>query len=664
MSPPSIPKTTAKRAEHLRRELRRHNHRYYVLDDPEISDAEYDHLLRELAELEESYPALITTDSPTRRVGAEPLESFAPARHALQMLSLQNAANRGEMEEWYERIGGAMEEDGTPALWCEPKIDGAAIELVYREGRLESASTRGDGWTGEDVTANIRTIRGLPPVLDPLGAGVEVPPLIDVRAEVYIDKQDFAELNRMAQETEGRVFANPRNAAAGSLRQLDPAVTAGRPLRILCYGVGRLEGHAITRQEEVVRYLASLGLSTALGWSRLCAGIEEVQSFYDRMESGREELPFEIDGVVAKVDDLALQESLGVRSRSPRWAVAWKFPPREAVTRLREITVQVGRTGALTPVAILDPVSVSGVTVSNATLHNPEMIRQRDIRIGDKVSITRAGDVIPAVVGPLAAERTGDEKEFVMPDRCPVCGTTVSTPEGEVIPRCPNITCPAQVKGRVIHFASRGAMDIEGLGEKLVDQLVDTGMVKAPSDLYRLESRREALAALPRMAEKSAANLIESIARSRNTTLPRLLYALGIRHVGETSAAALARAFGSLEGIASASEEDLMSVPDVGPAVAQSIRAFFASQANRDVVRQLEEAGVTYPPPEPQPDAGPLAGAVFVFTGELESMSRVEAKKKVESMGATAAPSVTRRTTHVVAGPRAGSKLDKARKLG
>jgi len=665
MTSSSAPKDAERRADILRREIRRHNHRYYILDDPEISDAEYDRMLRELADLEKAWPALATPDSPTRRVGAEPLEGFSPTVHAIQMLSLQNAADAAGMAEWHERIAGGDAEGGQPtALWCEPKIDGAAVELVYREGRFETGSTRGDGWTGEDVTANIRTIRGLPLVLDPAGTGAAVPSVLDVRAEVFIDKADFAELNRQAEESEGRVFANPRNAAAGSLRQLDPAVTAGRPLRILCHGVGRLEGMSPVRQEEIVRYLDALGFMTGLKWSALCSGLDQVETYYTRIAAMRDSLPFEIDGVVVKVDDLARQQRLGVRSRSPRWAIAYKFPPREAVTRLKDIMVQVGRTGALTPVAILEPVSVSGVTVSNATLHNPEMIRQRDIRIGDRVSITRAGDVIPAVVGPVVAERTGEERVFTMPDRCPVCGTRVSTPEGEVIPRCPNIACPAQVKGRVIHFASRGAMDIEGLGEKLVDQLVETGLVADPADIYALQKRRDDLIALPRMAEKSASNLLESIDRSRQTTLPRLLYALGIRHVGETSAAAVARAFGSLARIAEATGEELMQVQDVGPAVAQSIRAFFDSAQNRDVVRRIEEAGVTWPPPDPAGVLGPLAGSVFVFTGELESMSRTEAKALVESLGAAAAPSVTKKTTHVVAGPGAGSKLDKARKLG
>ncbi|HET9480749.1 MAG TPA: NAD-dependent DNA ligase LigA [Candidatus Polarisedimenticolia bacterium] len=663
MKAPAVPPAAARRAESLRRQIDHHDHCYYVLDAPEISDTEYDRLLRELTELEAKHPSLVTPESPTQRVGAKPLDRFAPVRHAQQMLSLQNAADAVEMKEWFERLQAASADRQAPDLWCEPKIDGAAVELVYEKGRLVVGSTRGDGWVGEDVTANIRTIRGVPLQMSPARAKTRVPDLVELRGEVYMNKRDFAELNRQAEERGEKVFANPRNAAAGSLRQLDPAITASRPLRILFHGLGRLEGLRLERQEEAIRHLDALGLMTALRWARLCRGLEPVETLFAELESRREALPFEIDGLVVKVDALRVQDELGVRSRSPRWAIAWKFMPREAETRLLDIRVQVGRTGALTPVAVLEPVWVGGVQVSNATLHNPEMIREKDVRIGDRVVVTRAGDVIPDIVRVVDDGGHAGRTPFSMPERCPVCTTGTMVPEGEVIPRCPNIGCPAQVKGRILHFASRGAMDIDGLGDKLVDQLVDKGMVKDPSDLFDLG--KDELAALDRMAEKSADNLVRSIERSKRTTLPRFLYALGIRHVGEASAAALARHFGGLEAIREADEESLMQVEDIGPAVAQSLRAFFDAAANRRVLARLLERGVV---PEPVPrgegaSVGPLSGMVLVFTGELESMARSEAKRLAESLGAVVAGTVSRKVTHVVAGSAAGSKLEKARAL-
>jgi len=665
MTPAKIPAEAERRAEKLRREIEHHNHRYYVLDDPEITDAQYDRLLRELTGLEAKYPDLITPDSPTQRVGAEPLDRFGTYRHAVQMLSLQNAADRTEMAEWYERIHPDGGDQDRPTLWCEPKVDGTAVEAVYEKGRLVAGSTRGDGWTGEDITVNLKTIRGLPLTLRPAGRGVEIPDLLEVRGEVYMNKKDFQELNRAAAETEAKIFANPRNAAAGSLRQLDPSVTASRPLRVLFHGLGRAEGMRFERHSESMRSLEKLGLMTALRWANLCEGLEEVITYYDRTMQERDAYPFEIDGVVVKVDDLERQKALGERSRSPRWAIAWKFPPREAETTLVDISVHVGRTGALTPVAILEPVEIAGVRVSNATLHNPVLIRERDIRIGDRVLITRAGDVIPAVVGPVPAGRTGKERRFRMPDRCPACGTPVELPEGEVIPRCPNIACPEQVKGRILHFARRGAMDIDHLGDKLVDQLVDRGLVSDPSDLYRLSARRDELIALDRMAAKSADNLIEAIERSKRTTLARLLYGLGIRHVGEATAAALAGRFDGLEALGEATEEELLQVPDVGPAMAKSIRAFFAAEENRRVIRDLLAAGIdAVPPARKRGQGGPFEGMVMVFTGELDSMSRPEAKELAESKGARVANSVTKVTSHVVAGAAAGSKLAKARSLG
>ena len=663
MSRQGVPDQAARRADKLRRAIEHHNHRYYILDDPEVSDAEYDRLMRELTDLEARYPQLVTADSPTQRVGAKPLDKFVPYRHSLQMLSLQNAASLQELREWHERVEAALEGGSAPELWCEPKIDGAAVELVYRDGVLAAGSTRGDGWTGEDVTANLKTIRGVPLVLRPRSRKSAAPGLLEVRGEVYMNKADFAELNRQSEERGGKVFANPRNAAAGSLRQLDPRITAERPLRVLFHGLGRVEGASLRSQEEAVRYMDSLGLMTALRWAQRCEGLERLERYVAEVESARDSYPFEIDGAVLKVNDLGLQETLGVRSRSPRWAIAYKFAPREAETTLRDIRVQVGRTGALTPVAELDPVWVGGVQVSSATLHNQEMIDEKDVRIGDRVIVTRAGDVIPEIVRPLPEARDGSQRRFVMPDSCPACGMQVMIPEGEVIPRCPNIACPRQVKGRLLHFASRTAMDIDGLGEKLVDQLVDKGMVSDPADLYELSGKRDDLIALERMAAKSADNLLASIERSRKTTLPRLLYALGIRHVGEASAAALARHFGEIEAIAEAAEDDLMQVEDIGPAVAQSIRAFFTLAANQRVLRRLRKAGLSYPPPARAAATGPMAGMVIVFTGELESMTRSKAKELAEARGAQVAPSVSKKVTHVVAGSGAGTKLDRARKL-
>ncbi len=658
-----VPDTAARRVAQLREEIARHDRLYYLHDAPEISDAEYDRLFRELVRLEEKHPALVTPESPTRRVGAKPLDRFDTYRHALQMLSLQNAADAEEMGEWYERITSSPECDTPPALWCEPKVDGAAVEVVYEKGLFVVGSTRGDGWIGEDISANLRTIRGLPLSLHPEEG--RVPDRIEARGEVYMDKRDFRRLNDQAAEDGGRVFANPRNAAAGSLRQLDPRLTAARPLRILFHGIGRMSGEIPAHHSGVMARLEALGLATPLRWARLCDDLDAARAYYEEVNAQREDYPFEIDGVVVKVDDRALQEALGVRARSPRWAIAWKFAPREAVTRLIDITVQVGRTGALTPVAVLDPVEVAGVTVSHATLHNPEMIRERDIRIGDLVRITRAGDVIPAVTGPVTEKRTGKERVFRMPDTCPACSSPVSIPEGEIIPRCPNIACPRQVKARILHFASRGGMDIDHLGERIVDQLVDKGLVSDPADLYLLEKRRDDVVALDRMAEKSADNLLGAIDRSRSTILARFLYAMGIRHVGEALAAGLARHFGSLDAILDADEETLLGVEDVGPAVAQSLRAFFGDAHNRDVVRRLLASGVRPEPPARDASAkGPLAGMVIVFTGELGTLSRAKAKVLAEKGGARVEGSVTRRTTHVVAGEGAGGKLEKARRAG
>ncbi|HZE89037.1 MAG TPA: NAD-dependent DNA ligase LigA, partial [Verrucomicrobiae bacterium] len=645
-----------RRVETLRAELREHDRRYYVLDAPTIADAEYDRLFRELADLEARHPSLVTPDSPTQRVAGAPAEGFEPYVRPEPMLSLENVVSADELAAWEERIRSQIGEGPPIGYWCEPKVDGAALELVYERGRLAVAATRGDGRIGENVTPNARTIRSVPLTLhgDP-------PALLEVRGEIYMEKADFARLNEENQERGERTFANPRNSAAGSLRQLDSALTARRPLKLLVHGVGRLEGASFARQSEAMERIASWGLPTATRRGRACAGLTAVQAYFDELGAAREAIPFEIDGVVIKVDSIALQRELGARARNPRWAVAYKYPPREEVTRLERIEVQVGRTGALTPVAILTPVRVGGVVVGSATLHNQDMIDEKDVREGDTVVVTRAGDVIPEIVRVLPELRPPSTAPFLMPEMCPACGARASKADGEVISRCPNIACPAQVKGRILHFAGREAMDIDHLGEKLVDQLVATGMVRDPADLYALAL--EPLAALPRMGPKSARNLLDSIERSKRTTLARLIHALGIRHVGATLAGALARRIGSIAELRDATRERLEEVPDVGPEVSASLRGFFDDPANVSVVEKLIAAGVRAEPPPPE-EAGPLAGMVFVFTGEMAAMPRSRAKALVEARGGRIAGSVSRQVTHVVAGEAAGSKLTKARDLG
>jgi DNA ligase (NAD+) len=652
---PTPSEEVRRRVEDLRRRIEEHLHRYHVLDDPAVTDAEYDALFRELQYLETRHPELQDPDSPTQRVGAPPAEQFEPYVHAEMMLSLENAVDAAEMAAWRERIDAHLRTAEPLTLWCEPKVDGAAIEIVYERGSLVVAATRGDGRTGENVTRNVRTIRSVP-----LRLRGGPPPLIEVRGEVYIEKDDFARLNAEAEERGEKVFANPRNAAAGSLRQLDPGVTARRPLRILVHGLGRVEGASFATQEEAMRAAAGWGLPTAGRRGRTCAGLAEVQAYYDALAEERERIAYEIDGVVVKVNEIPLQRRLGTRARSPRWAVAYKFPPREAETVLERIEVQVGRTGALTPVAVLAPVRVGGVVVSSATLHNQDLIDEKDLRVGDRVVVTRAGDVIPEVLRPVPERRPEGARPYRMPGTCPACGSEAVKPEGEVVPRCPNISCPAQVKGRILHFARREAMDIDHLGEKLVDQLVDGGIVKDPADLYALTAPQ--LAALERMGDRSAANLLESIARSKSPPLGRLIHALGIRHVGEALAAALAERLGSIEALMEAPDELLETIPDVGPAVAASIRSFLDLPANRRFLEKLREAGVA-PVAPPARGSGPLAGMVFVFTGELGTMTRGRARELAEARGAKVADAVSRKVTHVVAGEGAGSKLKKAREL-
>ncbi len=653
--------TVKARVDELRRRIEHHNYRYYVLDDPEVPDAEYDRLLRELQTLEAQHPQLITPDSPTQRVGAGPLRAFAEVRHAVPMLSLDNAFSPQELEDFDRRIRERLKQPDVPIDYsCEPKLDGLAVSLRYERGRLVQAATRGDGEHGEDVTQNVRTIKAVPLHL----RGDDVPPLLEVRGEVFMLKAGFEAMNAAARERGEKVFVNPRNAAAGSLRQLDPTITAQRPLTFLCYGVGQVEGAELPgRHSVILARLREWGVPVSRE-QRCVSGSAGCQGYYDAIAERRDGLPYEIDGVVYKVDRIDLQQTLGFVSRAPRWALAHKFPAQEELTRVVDIEVQVGRTGALTPVARLEPVFVGGVTVTNATLHNEDEVRRKDVRIGDTVIVRRAGDVIPEVVRVLADRRPPDAREFQMPARCPVCGSDVTRAEGEAVTRCSGgLFCSAQRKESIKHFASRRAMDIEGLGDKLVDQLVETGMIDSVADLYTLTQQQ--LAALERMGDKSAANLVAAIDKSRATTLSRFLFALGIREVGEATAQALANYFGDLNTLVKADSETLQQVPDVGPVVAEHVANFFHQPHNQDVIAALLEAEIRWPAIEVRgADAQPLAGQTFVLTGALESLTRDEAKERLQALGAKVAGSVSKKTHYVVAGADAGSKLAKARELG
>jgi len=654
------PKSILKRIEQLRRQIEHHNYCYYVLDRPEITDAEYDRLFDELAKLEAEHPHLVTPDSPTQRVGAPPAEAFRPVRHSVPMLSLGKVTSDGELAKWWADTAKGL--GGEPfEVVAEPKLDGVAVELVYQGGRLVLGSTRGDGVTGEDVTRNLRTIRSIP--LKLRDDTLRPPARLEARGEVYMEKRRFVELNSKLEEAGTEPFANPRNAAAGSLRQLDPRVTASRPLQVFIYGIGVVEGVSPPTHADELDMLDALGLRVVAP-RRLCRSLDATLAFWHQMGEERESLPFEIDGVVLKVNRLDQQRRLGERSRSPRYAVACKFAPRQATTVVRDIQVQVGRTGALTPVARLEPVRVGGVEISNATLHNQDEIDRKDIRIGDTVIVQRAGDVIPEVVAVVAEKRTGAERKFRMPDKCPVCGARAERPEGEVVARCINFACPAQVRGRIRHFASRGAMDIEGLGEKLVDQLVEKGLVKSPADLYFLTS--EQLAGLERMGEKSAQNLLRAIEASKARPLHRCIFALGIRHVGEHVAEVLARQFGSLDALMNADEATLAATREVGPIVARSVRNFFGNPENLAAIERLRRGGVRFPPVERRaaPSDAAFAGKTFVFTGALEHFTRHQAEALVKQRGGRAASSVSPKTHYVVAGEGAGSKLARARELG
>ncbi len=650
--------TAKKRVDELRRQLEHHNRLYYVLDAPTISDAEYDGLFRELQRLEAQYPGLVSPDSPTQKVGGAPLEKFSTVAHRLPMLSLENAANADEIREFDQRVKKNLGMGpGLPIRYlCEPKMDGLAVEFVYTDGTLTVASTRGDGVTGEDVTENIRTIRSLPLRL----SGDRIPRLLEVRGEVFLSLEAFQQINAEKEENGEAPFANPRNAAAGSLRQLDPRITARRPLSIYCYAPGAVEGADFLSQQQFFAAIAGWGLPVN-PLVRPAVGIEAAVAFYEEMQQQRELLPYEIDGTVIKVDPFDLQRELGEKSRSPRWAVACKFPPRQAVTVVEDILPSVGRTGVITPVALLTPVEISGVTVSRATLHNWDEIAAKDIRIGDSVVVERAGDVIPAVVRVLVERRSGSERIFPPPEVCPECGSAIVRIADEVALRCMGLACPPQIRESIVHFASRAAMDIEGLGDRFVEQLFTLGLVHSVADIYGLT--REDFMRFERMGDKLASNLLMAIENSKQRDLGRFIFALGIRHVGERTAKSLAQAFGSLENLQRATLDELVSIRDVGATVAQSICTFFENQANREVIQRMLDAGVT-PAVELKRVGGRFTGTTFVFTGVLSRFTREEAQRLVEAEGGTAVGSVSKKTGYVVAGEDAGSKLAKARELG
>jgi len=673
--------TVKQRIDELREIINHHNYRYYVLDSPEISDAEYDELMRELRQLETEHPELVTPDSPTQRIGAPPVEAFGIVEHPRSLLSLANAFSCEELAAWHKRVSnllGGRQFD----LVCEPKIDGLAVALTYVDGLLATGATRGDGYRGENITQNLRTIRSIP-----LSVPREAPPRFEVRGEVYLPKAGFKRLNEERAKEGLSLFANPRNAAAGSVRQLDSSITARRPLDIFVYGLGWAEGKAVPETHwEIMQWLKSLGFKINPNIA-LLRSLDEAEKYHQDWVESREKFPYEADGIVAKVNSIALQQELGTVAHEPRWAIAYKFPAVQGTTKLSDIGINVGRTGSLNPYAILEPVRVGGVVISSAALHNEEDIHRKDIRIGDWVVVQRAGDVIPEIVEPIVSRRTGKEKIFSMLEKtwelykqrkgisgkekppdypvCPVCGSEAIKPEGEAMHRCSNAACPSQALERIKHFVSRGAMDIDGVGDKLCQVFFEAGLIKDAADLYYLT--KEQLLGLERMADKSASNVLNSIKASKDRPLARVVFALGIPHVGDQYAELLAEHFNSIDALARASDEDLSTIPSIGPKIAESIVAFFRQERNRQIIEKLKKAGVKLEREkvgEGLVPSLPLAGLEFVLTGKLESLSRPEAEARIEALGGKAGSDVTRKTSYVVVGADPGSKLVKAEKLG
>jgi DNA ligase (NAD+) len=649
------------RIDELRETTNHHNYRYYVLDSPEISDAEYDELMKELRQLETEHPELVTPDSPTQRIGAPPVEAFGVVEHPRPLLSLANAFSYEELAAWHKRVSNLLGRHQFD-LVCEPKIDGLAVALTYVDGLLVTGATRGDGYRGENITQNLKTVRSIP-----LSVSEEAPPRFEVRGEVYLPKAGFKKLNEERAKEQLPLFANPRNAAAGSVRQLDSSITARRPLDIFVYGLGWAEGKAVPDTHwEIMQWLKSLGFKINPNIA-LRHSLDEVEKYHQSWGEKREEFPYEADGIVVKVNPIALQQELGTVAHEPRWAIAYKFPAVQGTTKLIDIGINVGRTGSLNPFAVLEPVRVGGVVISSAALHNEEDIHRKDIRIGDWVVLQRAGEVIPEIVEPIVSRRTGKEKVFRMPARCPVCGSEVMKPEGEAMHRCTNAACPSQALERIKHFVSRGAMDIDGVGDKLCQALFEAGLIKDAADLYYLT--KEHLLGLERMADKSASNVLNSIEKSKDRRLARVIFALGITHVGDRYAELLAEHFDRVDNLAKASQEELSTISSIGPKIAESIVAFFRQEVNKQIIEKLRKAGVRLEREEVEKvgeglvPSLPLAGLEFVLTGKLESFSRSETEAKIKALGGKASSDVTRKTSYVVVGADPGSKLAKAQKL-
>jgi DNA ligase (NAD+) len=644
------------RVKQLREQLNYHNHRYYVLDSPEISDAEYDRLMLELKKLEEAHPDLITPDSPTQRVGAEPVEAFGVVEHPYPLLSLSNAFSDEDLAAWHRRASNLLGRSDFDFV-CEPKFDGLAVALTYEDGMLSVGATRGDGFRGENITQNLRTINSVP-----LSVPGDAPPRFEVRGEVYLSKDGFKKLNDERAREGQPLFANPRNAAAGSVRQLDSRITARRPLDVYIYALGWVEGRAVPDTHwDIMEYLKSLGFKINPNNKRV-ASIEQVMSVYRDWVEKRETLPYDIDGLVVKINRIAYQDELGFVGREPRWAIAYKFPAVQEITRLNSIEVNVGRTGNLNPYAVLEPVKVGGVTIKQAALHNEEDIHRKDIRVGDWVIVQRAGDVIPEIVGPVLSRRTGEERVFEMPQECPVCKAEVIKPEGEAMHRCTNMACPAQALEKIKHFVSRDAMDIEGVGDKVSAALFKAGLVKDVSDLYYLKA--EQLVTLEKMADKSVSNILDNIEGSKKCSLARIIFALGIPHVGSETAELLADRFHSIDALTKVTHEQLMEIPSIGPKIADSIVAFLRQEQNRRIIDRLRDAGVRLEADETQKGALPLTGKEFVITGKLELFTRQQAEAKIKGLGGKAGSDVTKKTTYLVAGADPGSKLARAQALG